>query len=56
MIKLQMKDDCLNYWGDHTVKYRNVKSLYCIPETNVTDIRLHTNYKNIFISGKHYAK
>lgn len=51
MIKLQMKYDYSNYWGDHIVKHRNVESLYCIPESNVTNIRL-----NIFISGKHYAK
>lgn len=35
-----------------TVRYINVESLYCTPETNITRIRLYTNYAFNFYNEK----
>lgn len=37
-------DDDYNQWGDHSVSYKNVESVYYIPETNITNISPYTNY------------
>ena len=37
-------DDYYNQWGDHIVKHKNVESLCCAPETDITDIILYANY------------
>lgn len=42
VISLHVAGGSQTWCGNHIVRYVNVKSLYCIPESDIT--LLHTNY------------
>lgn len=42
--------------ADHTVRYKNIKPPYYIPETNITNVRLYTNHNYIFRERRHLGK
>lgn len=47
VISMQVTDDYQNQQFNHTVRYKNVKQLYCTLETNIINVRLYSNYTYI---------